>query len=44
MTYWLFFRKAFSDPARFLFDAGCCTRYLDGRTDRQFIPESFIHD
>ena len=40
----LFFKGALSDPARFLFDAGCYTRYSDGRTERQFIPESFVHD
>jgi len=40
----LFFERALSDPARFLSDAGCYTRYFDGSTDRQFIPESFMHD
>ena len=40
----LFFQRALSDPAQFLSDAGCYTRYSDGRTDRQFIPESFVHD
>lgn len=40
----LFFKGALTDPARFLFDVGCYTRYSDGRTDRQFIPESFVHD
>ena len=40
----LFFKRALSDPALFLFDAGCCTRYSDGQTDRQFIPEVFVHD
>jgi len=39
-----FFVRALSDPARFLHDAGCYTRYSDGKTDSQFIPESFAHD
>jgi hypothetical protein len=39
-----FLERALSDPARFLYEAGCYTRYSDGETDRQFIPESFLHD
>ena len=39
-----FFRRALRDPPRFLYDAGCYTRYSDGKTDTQFIPETFIHD
>jgi hypothetical protein len=39
-----FFGRAFSDPACFLYEAGCHTRYSNGETDRQFIPKSFIHD
>jgi hypothetical protein len=39
-----FFTRALADPARFLNDAGCYTRYVDGKTDRQFIPETFLHD
>ena len=39
-----FFSRALSDPPKFLLDAGCYTRYSDGTTDRQFIPEEFLHD
>jgi hypothetical protein len=39
-----FFERALSKPARFLYEAGCHTRYSDGETERQFIPESFIHE
>jgi hypothetical protein len=39
-----FFTRALSDPPKFLLDAGCYTRYSDGTTDRQFIPEEFLHD
>ncbi len=39
-----FFRRALSDPARFLREAGCYTRYSDRRTDTQFLPERFLHD
>jgi hypothetical protein len=38
-----FFERALGDPVRFLEDAGCYTRYSDGRTDKQFIPISFEH-
>jgi hypothetical protein len=38
-----FFKRAPVDPCKFL-DAGCYTRYFDGKTDRQFIPETFLHD
>jgi hypothetical protein len=39
-----FFARALSDPPKFLLDVGCYTRYSDGATDRQFIPEEFLHD
>ncbi len=39
-----FFRRALSDPARFLREAGCYTRYSDRRTDTQFLPKRFLHD
>jgi hypothetical protein len=39
-----FFLRALSDPARFLWDAGCYTRYSDGETEAQLIPERFVHD
>jgi len=39
-----FFARALGDPAKFLYDAGCYTRYFDGKTDRQYIPEEFLHD
>lgn len=39
-----FFRRALADPPKFLCDAGCYTRYSDGKSAAQFIPESFSHD
>lgn len=39
-----FFQRALSDPAGFLTEAGCYTRYSDGVTDDQLIPERFLHD
>jgi len=39
-----FFARGLSDPPKFLLDVGCYTRYSDGTTDRQFIPEEFLHD
>jgi len=39
-----FFERALLEPAKFLYDAGCYTRYSDGKSDRQFIPEEFLHD
>lgn len=39
-----FFRRALSDPARFLFDAGAYTRYPDGHSSTEWIPEQFLHD
>lgn len=39
-----FFERALSDPAKFLYEAGCYTRYSDGMSSRQYIPETFSHD
>jgi hypothetical protein len=39
-----FFERALVDPAKFPYDAGCYTRYFDGESDRQFIPEKLLHD
>jgi hypothetical protein len=30
------------DPAKFLREVGCYTRYSDGKTDTQWIPNEFI--
>ncbi len=32
-----------TDPAQFLYDRGCYTRYSDGKTNRQWIPKQYIH-
>jgi hypothetical protein len=39
-----FFEGALLDPPKFLLDVGCYTRFSDGKTDLQFIPEEFLHD
>ena len=39
-----FFQRALSDPAGSLTEADCYTRYSDGVTDDQLIPERFLHD
>jgi hypothetical protein len=39
-----FFTRALADPVKFLDAAGSYTRYFDGKTDRQYIPETFLHD
>lgn len=39
-----FFHRALDNPTKFLDDAGCYTRYYDGKTDLQYIPEEFLHD
>lgn len=39
-----FFARALADPPKFLLDVGCYTRYSDGKSERQFIPERFVHD
>src|SRR5579871_1724144 len=31
-----------SDPAKFLMDVGCYTRYCDGKTKKQWIPARYI--
>ncbi len=32
------------DPAQFLYDRGCYTRYSDGKTDRQWIPKQYLNE
>ena len=34
--------KIRSDPADFLYQCGCYTRYADGTTDTQWIPKEYI--
>lgn len=31
-----------ADPAQFLYDRGCYTRYSDGKTNRQWIPKQYV--
>lgn len=38
-----FFERALSDPARFLDQAGCYTRYSDGEATDDLFPETFTH-
>lgn len=33
-----------ADPAQFLHDRGCYTRYSDGTTDRQWIPKQYVNE
>ncbi|MCO6454888.1 MAG: hypothetical protein J5I93_06280 [Pirellulaceae bacterium] len=33
-----------ADPAQFLYDRGCYTRYSDGTTDRQWIPKQYLNE
>lgn len=33
-----------ADPAQFLYDRGCYTRYADGKTDRQWIPKQYLNE
>ena len=33
-----------ADPAQFLYDRGCYTRYSDGKTDRQWIPKQYLNE
>lgn len=33
-----------ADPAGFLYDLGCYTRYSDGMTDTQWIPKGYVED
>jgi len=37
-----FLDKIAIDPAEFLFEAGCYTRYSDGTTAHQWIPETYL--
>ena len=37
-----FFKIALTDPAKFLYDAGCYTRYYDGKTETQYIPKALV--
>jgi hypothetical protein len=39
-----FFERALANPPQFLYESGCYTRYFDGKSDAQFIPETFSHD
>ena len=39
-----FLSKIVENPAKFLYDMGCYTRYADGKTDGQWIPQEFIAD
>jgi hypothetical protein len=36
--------KIRSDPADFLYQCGCYTRYSDGKTDTQWIPKEYVSD
>lgn len=36
--------RALREPVKFLLDAGCYTRYFDGLSEDQFIPDEFLHD
>ena len=39
-----FLQKIVTNPADFLLDMGCYTRYSDGKTDEQWIPKKFYAD
>ncbi|AJW65120.1 hypothetical protein VO54_03694 [Elizabethkingia miricola] len=39
-----FLSKIAIDPAGFLYDMGCYTRYSDGKTEDQYIPKEFFAD
>jgi hypothetical protein len=32
-----------SDPAQFMYDRGCYTRYSDGTTEKQWIPKEYVN-
>lgn len=32
-----------ADPAQFMYDRGCYTRYSDGETNRQWIPKQYLN-
>lgn len=36
-----FLSRIVDDPAQFLYDVGCYTRYSDGKTSTQWIPKQF---
>ena len=37
-------KQIIADPAGFLVERGCYTRYSDEETDTQWIPEEYIAD
>jgi hypothetical protein len=39
-----FLNKTVDEPADFLYDMGCYTRYSDGKTSGQWIPKEFTAD
>lgn len=39
-----FLDRIMKDPAQFLEDVGCYTRYTDGKTDAQWIPKEYVRD
>ncbi len=43
-TFIDFLGKIVSDPAKFLRDAGCYTRYSDGIDDLRWIPKIYVDD
>ena len=43
-TFNNFLSKIANDPADFLYELGCYTRYSDEKTDGQYIPKEFIAD
>ena len=40
----VFLNRLIANPAAFLFDMGCFTRYSDGQTETQWIPKKYISD
>ena len=43
-TFFGFLSLFCEEPARFLCRLGCYTRYEDGKTDAQWIPERYVAD
>jgi len=43
-TFNEFLSKIVTNPADFLYEMGCYTRYSDGKTNGQYIPKRFIAD
>lgn len=37
-----FLARIVADPAQFLYDAGCYTRYSDGKSSTQWIPKQYV--